>query len=157
MSRITFEELFTIDVEWYGIDRVGNIAVFCSAGKANVPEFVCADKERYALLIDLVQALPPISNVQFYFECSTKNSLPLQVAKEFSEKGLFYYDSDDHSKAKDNISVLQSYYTKSSAPVKPLLYKDLPKQLQELLKDHFLPVDNFETNSMIEIDNAYIY
>ena len=58
---------------------------------------------------------------------------------------------------KDNISVLQSYYTKSSAPFKPLLYKDLPKQLQELLKDHFLPIDNFETNSMIEIDNAYIY
>ena len=53
MSRIESEELSMTDVEWYGVDRKGKIAVFCSAGIANVPEFVCADKERQECLIAL--------------------------------------------------------------------------------------------------------
>ena len=51
MIRIKDEELCTIDVEWYGIDKKGNVAVFCSAGEANVPEFVCVDKKRYEELV----------------------------------------------------------------------------------------------------------
>lgn len=41
MSTICAEECFALDMEWYGVDRQGHIAVFCSAGEGNLPKFVC--------------------------------------------------------------------------------------------------------------------
>ena len=70
MSRIESEELSIMDIEWYGVDRKGKIAVFCSAGVANVPEFVCADKERQERLIALFEKLPILSGVSFCFVCA---------------------------------------------------------------------------------------
>ena len=46
MARIDRSECFCMDMEWYGVDRNGNIAVFCSAGEGYLPEFVCEDAER---------------------------------------------------------------------------------------------------------------
>ena len=40
MSRIEAGECEHMDMEWYGIDRQGNIAEFCSGGEGNLPEFV---------------------------------------------------------------------------------------------------------------------
>mgnify|MGYP003197307824 CR=1 FL=1 len=64
MSRIESEELSMMDIEWYGVDRKGKIAVFCSAGIANVPEFVCADKERQERLIALFEKFRFVLPVQ---------------------------------------------------------------------------------------------
>ena len=44
MSKFLDFELSSIDVEWYGVDKNENIAVFCSAGEAYVPEFVYSNK-----------------------------------------------------------------------------------------------------------------
>lgn len=155
VSRIESDEKFAMDIEWYGIDKKGNVAVFCSAGEANVPEFVCANRERYEQLVELFDKLPCISDVQICFECSNENMKPLQVAKEFSEKGLFYYDSDDFSKSKRNIGVFQEYYTIGSIPINPIKYADLPKQIQIFLKGNFMPVDDFGTSTIIEVEDAY--
>lgn len=46
MSRIEAGECEHMDMEWYGIDGQGNIAVFCSGGEGNLPEFVCENVER---------------------------------------------------------------------------------------------------------------
>lgn len=46
MERIEEWQCFMMDMEWYGIDRKGNIAVFCSADEGYLPEFVCEDRER---------------------------------------------------------------------------------------------------------------
>ena len=155
MSRIKIEELYYTDVEWYGIDRKGNVAVFCSAGVGNVPDYVCADKERYEMLIDFFETLPCISEAQLCFECSAQNNMPLRVAEVFSKKGFYYYDSNDHSKACENVGVYQKYYTISSKPTNPLKYDELPKQIQEQLRDYFLNVDDFGTSNIIEVDDAY--
>ena len=52
MSRIEAGECEHMDMEWYGIDRQGNIAVFCSGGEGNLPEFVCENVERADELMD---------------------------------------------------------------------------------------------------------
>lgn len=52
MSRIDSGECFCMDMEWYGVDKKGNIAVFCSAGKGYLPEFVCEDVERAEELME---------------------------------------------------------------------------------------------------------
>lgn len=36
MSRISAAECALRDMEWYGVDRKGNIAVFCSGGVGNL-------------------------------------------------------------------------------------------------------------------------
>ncbi len=33
MSKISSDECFTMDMEWYGVDRQGNIAVFLQCGR----------------------------------------------------------------------------------------------------------------------------
>lgn len=155
MIRIKFEELCTIDIEWYGIDKKGNVAVFCSAGKANVPEFVCTDRERYEKLVDLFDKLPDISDTLICFKSCKKNHLPVEVAKGFAKKGIYYYDSDDCSKSEKNICVCQEYYTIHSKPLSPIKYSDLPVKIQELLKNNFLDIDDFENVSVIKIKDAY--
>lgn len=54
MSRIDSSECFCMDMEWYGVDKKGNIAVFCSAGEGYLPEFVCEDVERAEELMEAV-------------------------------------------------------------------------------------------------------
>lgn len=155
MSRIGFEELCCLDVEWYGVDRNGNVAVFCSAGEANVPEFVCADKERWECLIDMFDRLSDVSDTQICFKPCKKNPLPVEVAERFSGKGLYYFDSDDHSQSEKNVAVLQRYYTLCSKPVSPIRFQDLPAEIQEILKNQILPIDHFGRVSVIEVEDAY--
>ena len=117
MIRIKDEELCTIDVEWYGIDKKGNVAVFCSAGEANVPEFVCVDKKRYEELVYLFDKLPVVSDTLICFKPCKKNHLHIEVAETYSNKGIYYYDADDNSKSEKNICVCQEYYTINSNPL----------------------------------------
>lgn len=55
MARIEEWQCFMMDMEWYGTDKKGNIAVFCSAGEGYLPEFVCEDRDRADLLIDFFE------------------------------------------------------------------------------------------------------
>lgn len=155
MIRIKDEELCTIDVEWYGIDKKGNVAVFCSAGEANVPEFVCVDKKRYEELVYLFDKLSVVSDTLICFKPCKKNHLHIEVAETYSNKGIYYYDADDNSKSEKNICVCQEYYTINSKPLSPIKYSDLPIKIQELLKDNFLDIDDFENEPVIKIKNAY--
>lgn len=155
MIRIKDEELCTIDVEWYGIDKKGNVAVFCSAGEANVPEFVCVDKKRYEELVYLFDKLPVVSDTLICFKPCKKNHLHIEVAETYSNKGIYYYDADDNSKSEKNICVCQEYYTINSKTLSPIKYSDLPIKIQELLKDNFLDIDDFENEPVIKIKNAY--
>ena len=41
-----------MDMDWYAVDRQGNIAVFCSVGEGYLPEFVCEDVERVDKLME---------------------------------------------------------------------------------------------------------
>ena len=37
MTRISAGECGHMDMEWYGVDKKGNLAVFCSGGEGNLP------------------------------------------------------------------------------------------------------------------------
>ena len=99
----------------------------------------------------LFRELPVTTESEVKFECSKKNVKPLQVAREFSGRGLFYYDSDDHSKSARNICVLQKYYTLCSIPKTPIKFSELSLQMQKLLEDSILDVDDFGKSKMIDI------
>lgn len=138
MSRITPSECFNMDMEWYGVDRQGNIAVFCSAGEGFLPEFVCENAERDDELIEYFNHTEKItSSVLLYRRIERAE----QVAKDFSDKGLYYFDADDGTRL--GISTLHEYYTKQSYPKKLLKYEWLPEHIGRILKNNFMEIEDF--------------
>ena len=140
MSRIEAWECFTLDVEWYAVDRSGNIAVFLSAGNGNLPEFVCADYDKTESLAAYFDTLPKNTESILHFQSTEKAE---QLAIDFSDKGLHYFDAD-----------LNHFYTKLSSPKKPLTFGMLPPHIKQLLQDNILDVE-FESASIIDIAHAY--
>lgn len=150
MSRISAEECFTLDMEWYGVDRQGNIAVFCSAGEGNLPEFVCENAERADKLTEYFNGIGKNSDSVLLF---SKTVQAERVAMNFSDKGLYYYDADGG--AEIGISTLNRYYTRQSYPEKPLKYADLPKHIKEALKHNFMETEDFSLEDKIYVKHAY--
>lgn len=87
MSRIDSSECFCMDMEWYGVDKKGNIAVFCSSGEGYLPEFVCEDVERAEELMEYFDIAEKITDSALFFKSIERAE---QVAREFSDKGLYY-------------------------------------------------------------------
>lgn len=76
-----------------------------------------------------------------------------QVARDFSDKGLYYFDADDGTRL--GICTLRRYYTKRSYPQKPLKYECLPEHIREALKHNFMEIEDFSLEDTIYIKHAY--
>jgi len=139
-----------MDMEWYGIDRQGNIAVFCSAGEGYLPEFVCESRERADELMEFFEKAEKITGSILHFKMAKRAE---QVAREFSDKGLYYFDADDGTKV--GICSLHEYYTKWSSPQSPLKYESLPEPVREILKYHFMEIEDFSLENQIHVKHAY--
>lgn len=150
MSRIDRMECFCMDMEWYGVDKKGNIAVFCSAGEGNLPEFVCKSQERANELMEYFETTEKTTRSILFFQSMKRAE---QVARDFSDKGLYYFDSDDGTRTK--IATLHEYYTKHSAPQQPLKYGLLPEHIKQLLRDNFMEVEDFSSSDVIHVRPAY--
>ena len=150
MARITAGECFSMDMEWYGVDKKGNIAVFCSAGEGYLPEFVCEDEERADELIEYFEILGKTTGSTLLFKGIERHE---QVARDFSDKGLFYFDSDDGTRY--GISTLHEYYTKLSSPLKPLKYSLLPEHIRDLLKHNVMEIEDFSSLDRVDVKHAY--
>ena len=140
MSRIEEWECCTLDVEWYAVDRFGNIAVLLSAGSGNLPEFVCADCERTDSLIAFFEAYPKTTESVLHFHSTEQAE---QIAADFSDKGLYYFDASTHT-----------HYTKCSSPKIPLKFETLPPHIKLLLQSNMLDED-FSSSDIIRVEHAY--
>lgn len=150
MKRIEEWQCFMMDMEWYGTDKKGNIAVFCSAGEGYLPEFVCEDRDRADLLIDFFEKYQKYTQSVVLHKMT---DFATQAARDFSDKGLYYFDSDDGTRY--NICTLHKYYTKASYPEKPLHYNMLPKNIKELLKYNIMDIEDFANYYTISVRHAY--
>ena len=76
---------------WNGMVLIkkGNIAVFCSGGEGNLPEFVCESEERADELIEYFDRIKKTTSSMLMFP-QTKVGRAEQVARDFSDKGLYY-------------------------------------------------------------------
>lgn len=150
MSRIPAGKCEHMDMEWYGVDRKGNIAVFCSGGAGNLPEFVCENRERADKLIDYFDMLKKMTSSVLMFPQSKGAE---QCARDFSDKGLYYFDANDGTRP--GICTFHEYYTKQSYPQFPLKYKQLPEKIQEILKYNFMEIEDFSLIQTIYVNHAY--
>lgn len=149
MSRISAGECFTLDMEWYGVDRRGNIAVFCSAGAGYLPEFVCEDRERADELIEYFSTAEKITGSVLLFP---KTEQAEQVARDFSDRGLYYFDADDGTNP--GICTLHEYYTKQSCPRVPLKWDGLPGRIREILGHNLMDIEDFSQGDTVHVKHA---
>ena len=89
MSRIEAGECEHMDMEWYGIDRQGNIAVFCSGGEGDLPEFVCENVERADELMEYFDKFERITDsvvvfmIQWLYLQSIKKGYKSKIWKQY--------------------------------------------------------------------------
>ena len=151
MSRISADEWEYTDMEWYGVDRKGNIAVFCSAGEANLPEFVCENAERADKLIEYFHKMDKTTSCILLFP-KTETEGAKRTAKDFSEKGLYYFDANDGTQS--GICTFQKYYTKHSYPQTAIKYELLPKHIREMLKHNFMEIEDFALVNTVHVTHT---
>lgn len=155
MSRIKINELATMDLEWFAIDRQGNVAAFWSAGDAFVPKFVFEDKERTEKLAELFELLPIGSRGKGV-------GFPV---KETIERGLFLYEAVHEPK---NFS---GNYELVGSPSNPIKYDDLPDEIKGLMGlselvtidksnrqgCYFGDIEDFRDSKQIRVPNEFEY
>jgi len=139
-----------MDMEWYGMDRQGHLAVFCSAGTGHLPAFVCEDVERADALIEFFDQMEARTTSVLL---TGKTGQAAQAARTFSDRGLYYFDADDGSR--NGVCTLHPYYTKQSCPKEPLQVESLPAQIQESLQHNLMEIDDFALCTKIRVKHAY--
>ena len=142
MSRIDALECQYTDLEWYGMDRMGNIAVFLSSGCANVPEFVCGDRERTEALIEYFE------NADYEGGCILHGAFPegtAKMAREMTARGVYCYDAVEG----------QRYYRKLARPEHTLTLTELPRPIRDMLECNRVEVDSFQYEEHIDVSHAY--
>lgn len=152
MSRIDRNECSCMDMEWFGVDKKGNIAVFCSAGVGNLPEFVCADVERADALIEYFETVQKTSDTVLLND-TNMNERFKEVACDFSDRGLYYFDSDDNTEF--GICRLHEYYTKISMPQNPIKFCLLPPHIQKIIENNLMEIDDFSLADTVSVKHAY--
>ena len=143
--RITEFDLQCEDIMWFGIDSFGNIFECTSAGRGNVPEYVCKSREETDKLLE------------FFTETLSKTTTPILLipeednelvddVKDLSSKGIYCYDLTDY----DNDNV----YNCIAKPTVPINIKDLPSDIQTILSDHIYS-GNIPESASITVEHAY--
>jgi hypothetical protein len=113
------------DFGWYAVDQKGQIALFTSAGFGAIPPIVFQSKSSFRSYSTFLEGLVTRCDYIIY-NTSGNRSDWIQAAQQ----GLFGYDWDS---ALNNQHVPEEPYRLITAPMEPLLLKELPSDIQTLL------------------------
>ena len=145
--RFTEIDLQTDDITWFGVDINGFIFACTSAGIANVPEFVCASKERTDL-IEKYFTEKTEKTTSAVLETPYIDNTLMEDAVELAEKGVFSFDAvTDNNEHKRE-------YVKIVSPKKPLQYTALPDDIKKLMHDNGVSVD-VTKEKFIHVKHSY--
>lgn len=146
--RITEFDLQIEDLEWYAIDENNNIAFFTSGGFGYVPEFICKSRENLDIVSSYFDALDNNFTKAEVID-GAFDDYPKDEFKEdcinISEKGLFCYDVSDD---------VEGEYKLLCRPINMIKLSDLPKEIQDILRQYKLQGVSFSENN-IRVLNAY--
>lgn len=149
--RISELELQIEDLEWYAIDKNNNIAFFTSGGMGNVPEFICKSRENLNIVSNYFDSADTTFAEAEVVEGAFYNYPNEEFKKDciyISGKGLFCYDVSDEDKHKNEYKLL-------CRPNNMLKLGDLPKEIQEIIKQYKLDELSFVDNEYVNVINAY--
>jgi hypothetical protein len=135
------------DIMWFGVDTNGYIFACTSAGFANVPEFVCSNREKNELLCDFFTET--LSETTFeILNSNYENNFLMNDSISLARKGIFCFDAviDDTNHIGE--------YIKLVSPVKPLLYEDLPEYIKSIICNHSVDID-ISSTTFLSVAHAY--
>ncbi len=89
--KVIVDQSDAVEFDWYGVDRIGNLAAFSTFGRGVMPQCCKQSREDYNRLYDLVSALPLSSESELVFEGTGKYDDWIA----YSRQGLFGYDYQD--------------------------------------------------------------
>ena len=123
------------DWTWIGVDKVGNIAAFCTASLGPAPKELI--KSHVDVILDIedeVLKLPERSDVKLVSNVKRPDSFI-----DLANRGIFVFDwSDIHRR---NVDALGAYEL-MAIPSKPLMHSQLPEKLVNVVKSaEFLNLD----------------
>ena len=142
---ISQQELQCEDLLWFGIDVNGVVFACTTGGCANVPHFVCDNRENLDTLEDFfVNKYEKIieNNVKIYD--NTKGKL-LEEFIQLSQKGIYCYDVCINN---------NQYYSIVTAPSKSTVIADLPIDIVKILNKNNVHI-NTKFDETFTIEHAY--
>ena len=142
--RINEIDLQTEDIMWFAIDSNGYIFECTSAGRGNVPEYICCSKENTDKLLDYFTNKAPVLTKPILLIPEENNYLIKEIT-DLSSKGIFCYDIDEDD---------ENYYTAVAKPETPITIKDLPEEVQSIISSHVYD-GNITTSKRISVPHAY--
>ena len=112
---------------------------------------MCEDAERAEELMEYFDTVEKITDSSLFFKSIERAE---QVAREFSDKGLYYFDSDDGTRF--GIATLHEYYTKLPPRLRPIGSNErLPEHIRDLLGHNRMDVEDFSAIHVLHVKHAY--
>ena len=131
MTKDTWEEIinygaYTQELDWYAIDKNGNLGIFSAIMLAPVPEKVKQSYDDYMGLKKLITSLPKSTS----FILTTIEQGDFTDWTSYAEKGLFAFDFQDVHR-----SIAKNQYDLIARPALPLNFRDIniPTNLLDIL------------------------
>jgi hypothetical protein len=121
MTKDTWEEIikygaYAQELDWYAIDKNGNLGMFSAIMLAPIPEKAKESYDTYIGLNSLINSLPKSTS----FVLTTTEQGDFSAWTSYAEKGLFAFDFQDLHR-----SIAKNQYDLIARPVLPLNYKDI--------------------------------
>jgi hypothetical protein len=133
-----------VEFDWYGVDRLGRVAVFSSYGRGVIPGAVKVSRNSYNALYEFMEALPERTDARLVYGGRGRYDDWIH----YSKQGLFGYDYQDAHR-----SAPLGQYDLLTVPLNPILLSDLgvPKGLIPIIPHvdvefgaaKFLPFSSF--------------
>ena len=121
MTKDTWEEIinygaYSQELDWYAIDKNGNLGMFSAIMLAPVPEKVKQSYDDYMGLKKLITSLPKSTS----FILTTIEQGNFSDWTSYAEKGLFAFDFQDVHR-----SIAKNQYDLIARPALPLNFRDI--------------------------------
>ena len=134
------------DFEWFAVDPSGHIAFITSAGFAAVPLVVFRSKQQYFHCVSYFENLPEQCDYVLRQDVSYKLTSWIDAAK----RGLYAYDWNWHLGWYE----ADKPYRLITSPEGPLMFSELPNEIQEyLFPIRFNAINFAETNEFFTETN----
>lgn len=158
MTYYTYSEAQTLDLDWWAVDVDGKVASFATSGFARFPGKVTITEydrlldyfKNEAPIISETQESPDWRNLYGYIpEEDVTPLMPLEKRlyyffremKFMGERGMYVYDTNSSSNH-------WSTYFRILIPTNPLLFQNLPEDIQTILDKIRIPI-SFDKELMV--------
>lgn len=144
MAEFTRDALRGLDVEWFGVDRLGALAIF-TTGYGVIPKKVFESEARHRRLSQFFEGVPETSEARLVAGLDPRGTYELFLAE--ARRGLYSYFHSDYR--------TREPYKLIAYPLTPLLLKELPEEIQAMLAPFRLERVEFSKQVIIRMDEHF--